>query len=226
MLLLCVSDIHGQLDALAAVLATAERRNFQKLLVAGDLVFPGPKPLDTWRRLSAAGAIVVAGVTDRALTMLDPDDIVARTDTEKRRVEQLRRVRGELGDVILERIKRLPNEHSMQLEDGRRLLLVHGSPADAGEAMTHDMEDEEIEEMLGDDPPDVVVCGMSHVPFDRTMPSGVRVVNVGSIGEAPDGSGVRPGSPGWRPRIAHATWITSTPTGFTVEQFVTPLGSR
>ena len=44
MLLLCLSDIHGHLDALRAVLATAERRSFHKLLVAGDIVFPGPEP--------------------------------------------------------------------------------------------------------------------------------------------------------------------------------------
>ena len=54
MLLLCVSDIHGNLDALRAVLATAEKRAFHKLLVAGDIIFPGPHPLETWRRLTAA----------------------------------------------------------------------------------------------------------------------------------------------------------------------------
>src|SRR5271165_2199885 len=70
--LLCISDIHGHADALAAVLATAERRGYEKLLVAGDLCFPGAKPLETWRRLTQAGAICVQGVGDRALAMLDP----------------------------------------------------------------------------------------------------------------------------------------------------------
>ena len=73
MLLLCVSDIHGNLDALRAVLATAEKRAFHKLLVAGDIVFPGPEPLETWRRLSAAGAVMVQGVSDKALATLDPN---------------------------------------------------------------------------------------------------------------------------------------------------------
>jgi hypothetical protein len=43
----------------------------------------------------------------------------------------------------------------------------------------------------------------------------VRVVNVGSVGEAP-GAG---------PRVAHATWIESTPRGIHVEQIVVPLES-
>jgi hypothetical protein len=77
MRILCLSDIHGHLDALAAVLAAAERRAWTKLLVAGDIVFPGPEPLETWRRLVSAGAVMVQGVSDKAIVTLDPDDIVA-----------------------------------------------------------------------------------------------------------------------------------------------------
>jgi putative phosphoesterase len=190
MLLLCLSDIHGHLDALRAVLATAERRSFHKLLVAGDIVFPGPDPVDTWRRLAAAGAVMVQGLTDRAVATLDPSVLHPRSDHERERIERMRTTRDALGE----------------------LLVVHGSPADPGEALTHDMSDEEINALLGDDPADVVVCGASHVPFDR-MVGGVRVVNVGSVGEAP-GAGLR---------VAHATWIESTPRGIEVESIVIPL---
>jgi len=213
MLLLCLSDIHGQLDALRAVLATAERRSFHKLLVAGDIVFPGPEPVETWRRLSAAGAVMVQGLTDRALATLDPAALHARSDHERERIERMRATRDALGDLILQRIRRLPTHTRIPLEDGGELLLVHGSPADPAEALTHDMSDDEINALLSDDPADVVVCGASHVPFDRTV-AGVRVVNVGSVGEAP-GAGAR---------IAHATWIESTPRGVEVEAIVVPLG--
>jgi predicted phosphodiesterase len=212
MLLLCVSDIHGQLDALRAVLATAERRSFHKLLVAGDIVFPGPEPVETWRRLTAAGAVMVQGLTDRAVATLDPAALHPRSDHERERIERMRSTRDALGDLILQRIRRLPTHTRIALEDGGELLLVHGSPTDPAEALTHDMSDEEINALLGDDPADVVVCGASHVPFDRTV-SGVRIVNVGSVGEAPAGGA----------RIAHATWIESTPRGVQVEAIVVPL---
>ena len=84
MLLLCLSDIHGHLDALRAVLATAERRAFHKLLVAGDIVFPGPEPLETWRRLTAAGAVMVQGVSDKAVATLDPT-VLARAQRPRAR---------------------------------------------------------------------------------------------------------------------------------------------
>jgi predicted phosphodiesterase len=212
MLLLCLADIHGHLDALRAVLATAERRSFHKLLVAGDIVFPGPEPLETWRRLSAAGAIMVQGLSDRAVSTLDPSTIQARTDNERTRVERLKATRDALGEVILRRIRQLPTHERLPLEDGGELLLVHGSPADPSEALTHDMSDEEIGALLGDDPADVIICGASHVPFDRVV-AGVRVINVGSVGEAPAGGG----------RIAHATWIESTQNGVRVETLAVPL---
>src|SRR5258708_16796417 len=144
MLLLCVSDIHGHLDALQAVLATAERRAFHKLLVAGDVVFPGPEPLETWRRLSASGATLVQGLSDRALATLDPGEIRAKSDEERKRLARLRSVRESLGDLILERIRRLPTHVRLPLEDGRELLLVHGAPSDPGEALTFDMDDDEV----------------------------------------------------------------------------------
>src|SRR5579883_2856363 len=154
MILLCLSDIHGDLDALRAVLATAERRSFHKLLVAGDIVFPGPEPLETWRRLTAAGGVIVQGLTDRAVATLDPDALRPRSEHERERLEKMRGTRDALGDLILQRLRRLPTHHRMSLEDGGELLLVHGSPVDPGEAMTHDMSDEELNARIGDDPAD------------------------------------------------------------------------
>lgn len=222
MLLLCVSDIHGNLDALRAILATAERRSFHKLLVAGDIVFPGPAPLETWRRLSAAGAMMVQGVSDKALATLDPGGLHPRNEHEQKMLDRMKAVRAELGELILERIKRLPTHHRIPLEDGGELLLVHGSPTDPAEAMTHDMSDDELDALIGDDPADVIVCGMSHVPFHRTI-GDVHIVNVGSVGEAPDNLAQPPGVSGERPLVAHATWIESTPQGIVVEPIVIPL---
>lgn len=223
MLLLCVSDIHGNLDALRAVLATAEKRSFHKLLVAGDIVFPGPEPLETWRRLSAAGATMVQGVSDKALATLDPNALHPRSDHERIMLDRMKAVRAELGDLVLERIKRLPTHARIPLEDGGELVLVHGSPLHPDEALTFDMSDEEIDALLGDDCGDIVVCGMSHTPFQRSI-GGVQVVNVGSIGEAPDGLRTPPAfGSGEYPMVAHATWIESTPQGVFVEQITVPL---
>jgi predicted phosphodiesterase len=204
---LCISDIHGHADALAAVLATAERRGFSKLLVAGDLCFPGPSPLETWRKLMAAQALCVQGVGDRALATLEIDNLRATTEHERARLDRLRTIRGELGDLILARLAKLPTTTRIAIE----ILLVHGSPLDPSEPISHEMSDEDINALIGTDPADIVVCGASHVPFDRQV-GDTRIVNVGSVGEAPGGD------------HAHATFLETSASGVTVEQFVVPLG--
>jgi predicted phosphodiesterase len=212
-----VSDIHGNLSALRAVLATAEKTSFHRLLVAGDLVFPGPESLETWRRLMLAQATIVQGATDRALSILDVASVPVKTAHEREVVERMKVVRAELGDVILERLRRTPTHQRVNLEDGRELLLVHGAPCDPFEPMSFDMSDDELNALLGDDPADVIVCGMSHTPFDR-MVGDVRIINVGSVGDAPDDR-----TEGGPPRFAHATWIESTPAGLEVSQVSVPI---
>jgi predicted phosphodiesterase len=216
---LCISDIHGDADALSAVLATAERRGYSKILAAGDLCFPGDKPLETWRRLSHANATCVQGVGDRAVATLDPKTLHGRDEHERDRLDQLRRVRGELGELVLARLARLPKVERIPIGDrtgpfaGGEILLVHGSPVDPTEPFTFDMSDEEIAALIGDDPADIIVCGGSHVPFDRVV-AGVRIINVGSVGEAI-------GSPG--SRHADATFLEIRDGVATVEQFAVPL---
>jgi predicted phosphodiesterase len=208
---LCISDIHGHADALAAVLATAERRGFSKLLVAGDLCFPGPAPLETWRRLMSAGATCVQGVGDRALSTVDLDNLRATSEHERLRLDRLRSTRTELGELILARLAKLPQKSRITIETGGEILLVHGSPQDPSEPISHDMTDEEMNALLGDEPADIIVCGASHVPFDRQI-GDTRIINVGSVGEAPGG------------KHAHATFIETSASGVSVEQFVVPLG--
>lgn len=205
MRILCISDVHGNHDALAAVLVATAQRRIAKVLVAGDLVFPGPQPLETWKTLVRSSAIMVQGLADKAVATLDPNRLRASTDEERARVERLREVRAELGDVILERLRRLPSTYRMALEDGGELVLVHGSPADPAEPMEHDMTDEELLARVGGDPADLVICGMTHVPFDRTV-GDVRVVGVGSVGEAPDDEA-----------YAHGVILETTRAGVLVE---------
>ncbi|MFO0587361.1 MAG: metallophosphoesterase family protein [Polyangiaceae bacterium] len=211
MRLLCISDIHGREDALAAVLATAEKRGFTHLLVAGDLCFPGPSPLGVWRRLGAARATIVQGLSDKALASLDVSKMKPKTDHERRMRERFEAVRAEMGDAV-RALEQLPLTHRMPLPDGRELLLVHGSPADPTSVLSHDMSDNEMRRLLSDDPADLVVCGGSHVAFDRVIME-VRIVNVGSVGESPGD-----------PPHADATFIDIGKDGaWTVEQITVPL---
>lgn len=207
---LCISDIHGNADALQAVLIEAERRGFERVLVAGDLCYPGPAPLAVWKLLMSVNATFVPGLTDRALATLDLNTVRVTTPHERERVERLRASREELGELILARLAKAAPTVRIPLQNADELLLVHGSPRDPTEGMSHEMSDDELSAQIGDDPADVVVCGMTHVPFERHV-SGVQIVNVGSVGEAPGGG------------FAHATLLTVLPTGYEIDAFAVPL---
>ena len=87
---------------------------------------------------------------------------------------------------------------------------MHGSPADPTEPFDIGMTDEEMLALLGDEPGDIIICGGSHVPFDRVV-ADVRIVNVGSVGEAPSGD------------HAAAAIVTTSQLGISVDQLSVPL---
>jgi predicted phosphodiesterase len=206
---LCISDLHGHADALRAVLRAAEARGYARLIVAGDLCFPGPDPLGTWKLLMGAGATCVQGIGDRALATVDVAAVQAKTDHERERLRRLCEARTELGELIVARLAKLPTSVRIPLPNGDELLVVHGSPADPTEGMDAAMSDAELMALVGDDPADVVVCGSTHVPFERWV-QGIHIINVGSVGEAPGG------------RHADATFIEVSAEGVTVEQIAVP----
>jgi predicted phosphodiesterase len=204
---LCVSDIHGHSRALEAVLREADAFGWDQLVACGDLCFPGPDPLGVWKILVHHRALCVQGLGDRALAQIDPNKLVAATESEQKRLARLKQVHHELGEIIIARLGKLPQTASLPIESGHTMLVVHGSPADPGEPFSFDMTDEELVALLGDEPGDLIVCGGSHVPFDRTV-ADVRIVNVGSVGEAPGGG------------FAHAAIITTSQTGVGVQALV------
>jgi predicted phosphodiesterase len=183
---LCVSDIHGHAQALRAVLHEADALGWDQLIACGDLLFPGPEPLSVWELLQKHHALCVQGIGDRALARIDPGKLVPIDEAQRKRAERLRAIRSELGDLILARLAKLPPIVRLPLESGQTMVVVHGSPRDPSECLTADMSDEELLAMLGDEAADLVVCGGSHQPFDRVLDD-VRIVNVGSVGEAPGG---------------------------------------
>ncbi len=203
---LCVSDIHGHARALEAVLKEADDYGWDQLIACGDLCFPGPDPLAVWKLLVDRRALCVQGIGDRALAQIDPGKLAAASPSERARIERLKQVHHELGELIIARLGKLPTSATLPLESGHSLLVVHGSPADPSEPFSFDMTDDEVIALLGDSPGDIIVCGGSHVPFDREV-ADVRIVNVGSVGEAPGGG------------VAHATIVTTSQIGVAVRQF-------
>jgi len=200
-----LSDLHGNLTALDVVLTELERLGVKRTYVAGDLLLGGPEPLEVWQRLQALGAICTHGPADLALASVDPQSLVPIDDEQRRQARLFADTRAAIGDLVAERLRRLPEQQRIPLIDGREILMVHGSPVDMNRELSHDLSDDEMLALLNDDPADIIICGSTHVPFQRQVAE-YHVVNVGSVGAAPEG------------QVAHYTVVTPRMSGADVLQ--------
>ena len=89
--------------------------------------------------------------------------------------------------------------------DGQRFLLVHGSPRRINEYLYEDKPDATFARIAAGANADVIVCGHTHRPYDKTV-AGTRFINVGSAGKPKDGD----------PRACWAL-IETSPDGVRVE---------
>ena len=200
-----VSDIHGQLAALDAVLKVLKSRDVTTVFACGDHLLGGPEPLDTWRRLQEIEAQCCRGVSDRALAEVDGAHLHANTPDEVDRLDLFRKTQSAIGELVRKQLSQLPNSLRVPLIDGRELVVLHGSPTDPTVELSHDLTDEEMEARIDDDPADIILCGATHVPFRRDVEDWT-VLNVGSVGESPEG------------RVAHFTILRPRMDGIEVHQ--------
>lgn len=190
-----LSDIHGNLAALDAVLADIATRRPDRLWVAGDLLLGGPRPAEVVARLQdleRAGAHVVAGNTDVAVT--DSDYAAAFPWLDEVPASQRDAAdwtRDQLDDAQLDWVRRLPIERRVW-EGDTLALLVHGSPGSQTAGLPADLDPSTTVERVTRTDARVICCGHTHVADIRELGRKL-IVNPGSCGFAHDGD---PGA-GW-----------------------------
>jgi putative phosphoesterase len=160
-------DVHGNLRALEAVLR--EIPDDATIVVGGDVVAGGPQPAETLERLRSLGDRVrwVRGNVDRELMPgepgLAPPEILDPT-------------RAALTDEQIAFLYGL----SPTVQIGRT-LYCHATPRNDLDIFTERTPEERIAPLFADVDADVIVCGHTHMQFDRTI-AGKRVINSGSVG--------------------------------------------
>src|SRR3954468_5584474 len=109
MRLAILSDIHGNILALEAVLADLEARGGADVIaIAGDLCLDGPRPREVVERVRALGSPVVQGNTDYSLA-LSPEETAA-SDT----ADLHQWTREQIGAEGLEYLRTLPFAHRVR----------------------------------------------------------------------------------------------------------------
>ena len=149
-----VSDVHGNLPALDAVLEALDAAGVDGLLCAGDLVGYGPYPDECVARVAASGAVTVAGNHDLiALGRLTTDRCVPLAR------ETLEWTRGRLGGDARAVLEALPLRADL---DGG-LVMTHGGLGDPQRYVRS--EADAREQLEGVAAGGTLVLGHTHVPL-------------------------------------------------------------
>lgn len=205
MRLAVLSDIHGNLVALEAVLADIQAATPDITWCLGDIAAFGPRPAECVRRVKALAEAdegktfkVIGGNTDRYLVTGErPKQPPAQdADAFKKMVAEWETFNAGI-NWCLEKLafddyeylaKTLGHELSKGIDSYGHVIGYHAVPGDDEARLTPDTPDEEARDVLLDQEGRLGIGGHIHKQFERDLGSW-RVVNVGSVGMSFDSPG-------------------------------------
>lgn len=181
------SDVHANLPALEAVVADIEARNLNNLYCLGDLVGYGTFPNEVVAVIRERGIPTVMGNYDQGVGNSSDDCGCAYKTPEAKALgnRSIAWTNQHTSDENKAYLRQLPAQIPLQLR-GLRVVLVHGSPRKVNEYLYEDRPDGSLERLLDMAEADVLVCGHTHLPYHKVLPSGRHVVNDGSVGKPKD----------------------------------------
>jgi predicted phosphodiesterase len=176
-------DIHGNLPALVAVLEEVRREEVEQIVVGGD-VFPGPMPRETLGCLLDLDIpfTFILGNGDREVLAQ-----MAGTETDWYRAapepwrEPVRWTAQQLDAGHAKLLASWPATYRLDIRGLGDVLFCHATPRNDTDIFTRLTSEEALSPLFVEVDASLVVCGHTHMPFDR-MVGRVRVVNAGSVG--------------------------------------------
>jgi predicted phosphodiesterase len=171
-----ISDIHGNLAALDAVMEDIGKRGCDLIVNLGDILSGPLQPAETADRLMALDLPTIRGNHERQLLEQAPERMGAADAFTRARL-----TRGQM-----DWLQALPT--SLRLEGG--VHLCHGTPGSdleyfleaVDEHGAHPATADAVRERAGDVDAGLILCGHTHMPRSALLADGRLIVNPGSVG--------------------------------------------
>ena len=167
--------------------ATFARQQFDAVYCLGDLVGYATFPNEVTERIRREQIPTIMGNYDDGVGF-DRDDCgcAYRDPDEKRRGDQsLAWTRAHVTAENKAFLRSLHTEIRFEA-DGKRVLLVHGSPRKMNEYLFEDRPLSSFQRLAASSNADVIVFGHTHKPYTKLVDD-VLFVNAGSVGKPKDG---------------------------------------
>jgi predicted phosphodiesterase len=180
-------DIHANLPALEAVWQDMEQRELPNRFCLGDLVGYGTFPNEVVVFIQAQQVPTLMGNYDQGVGHSSDDCGCAYRDAVSKALGErsIAWSNAETSPEKKEILRSLPFSIPLQLGQ-KRVLLVHGSLRKVNEYLYADRPDSSFERVLDAAGADILVCGHTHLPYHKVLPSGRHVINAGSVGKPKD----------------------------------------
>ncbi len=177
-----ISDIHGNLQALEAVLDDIKEQGCEHIFCLGDLALAGPQPKETLDFvMNQENWTIIQGNTDRMIANYGPEVVEFLNAQYPVMANAIASDVQDLDDTYRAYLANLPPQLSIEIEDCK-VLLVHGSPRSNMEDILPQMPLDAIEEMIYATEEKLILCGHTHIPCGYQTNTNQTVVNVGSVG--------------------------------------------
>ena len=173
-----LSDVHGNLPALRAVLDSLQGFKPDILAVAGDLT-GGPYSNEVIQLLLDREAVMILGNSDLGLLRYKRGDVPREWQTSKQ-FGLLRWNARNLSDMNFQILFDLPEQYVMKPPGVDPIHLVHGTPRDPYEGIYPDRDLSLVDLSLQKIDQPVLVCGHTHEQWYLRR-NGKLAVNPGSV---------------------------------------------
>lgn len=182
-----LSDVHGHLLALEAVLSDLATQRIDQIICLGDTTLGGPQPSACAERIRALGCPTVQGNCDVAAVRQRAESLTSELMSAYSRfgawVSEIDLWSSRaLSDADVAWLAALPLTLTLPLDDaGATLLCAHGSPQSFNHRLASDTPQERLAELIGPVDATALACGHTHLPMLRRL-GALTIVNPGSIG--------------------------------------------
>jgi putative phosphoesterase len=181
------SDVHGNLPALKTVLSDIKSRGVDRVYCLGDLVGYAPFPNEVIEIVRREEIPTIMGNYDDGVGFDRDECGCAYTKPEEKRLGELSLLwtKAHVTPENKAFLRGLHKEIRFEAE-GKRFLLVHGSPRKINEYLYEDRPESSFKRLAESVQADVLVYGHTHRPYSKEI-DGVIFINDGSAGKPKDG---------------------------------------